>query len=99
MIERPPEFHGGMPALYAYLSENVTYPQKAKDQRIAGKVFISFVIAADGSVHDVNVEKGIGGGCDEAAVEAVQNMPKWKPGIQNGKPVRVKYNIPISFSL
>ena len=98
-IDRPPEFEGGMPALYAYLSENVAYPQAAKDQRIAGKVFISFVIAADGSVHDVKLEKGIGGGCDEAAIEAVQNMPNWKPGIQNGKPVRVKYNIPISFSL
>ena len=98
-MDAPPQFKGGMPALYAYLSQSVVYPQEARNQGVSGKVFISFVIANDGSVHDVKVEKGIGGGCDEAAIEAVKNMPNWKPGIQNGKPVRVKYNIPISFSL
>lgn len=98
-IDHPPQFPGDMPALYAYLRNNVSYPKEAKDQGISGKVFISFVITEDGSVADVKVEKGIGGGCDEAAIETVSNMPKWKPGVQNGKPVRVKYNIPISFSL
>ena len=98
-LDGPPEFKGGMQAFYAYLRANLIYPQTARDQRITGKVHISFVIAADGSVHDIKVEKGIGGGCDEAAIETVKNMPKWKQGMQNGKPVRVKYNIPISFSL
>ncbi len=98
-IDTPPQFADGMPALYAYLRDNLHYPPGAKDQGISGKVFISFVITEDGSVSNVNVEKGIGGGCDEAAIETVKNMPKWKPGMQNGKPVRIKYNIPISFSL
>jgi len=98
-IDHPPQFPGDMPAFYAYLRDHVHYPQQARDQGISGKVFISFVITEDGSVEQVKVEKGIGGGCDEAAIETVTNMPKWKPGVQNGKPVRVKYNIPISFSL
>jgi TonB family protein len=98
-IDTPPEFVGGMPALYAYLRDNVVYPQQAREQRITGKVLVSFVINHDGSVTDARIEQGIGGGCDEAALQAVNDMPNWKPGVQNGKPVRVKYNIPISFSL
>ncbi|RZM10446.1 MAG: energy transducer TonB [Pedobacter sp.] len=98
-LDGPPRFPGDMPGLYAYLRSNVIYPEEARKQRITGKVFVSFVITQDGSVTDVKIEKGIGGGCDEAAIEAVTNMPRWKPGSQNGKPVRVKYNIPISFSL
>lgn len=97
-IDTPPMFPGDMPALYAYLRDHVEYPKQAKDQGISGKVFISFVITEDGSVTDIKVEKGIGGGCDEAAVKAVADMPRWRPGRQNGKSVRVKYNIPISFS-
>jgi protein TonB len=62
-------------------------------------VFINFVVEIDGSITDVKVLRGIGGGCDEEAVRVVESMPKWKPGKQRGKPVRVSYNLPVKFTL
>lgn len=82
-----------------YLSGNITYPEDAKEKGISGRVFIQFVIEKDGSVSNVKVMKGIGGGCDEEAVRVVKSMPKWKPGKQKGKPVRVNYILPVSFKL
>jgi len=81
------------------LLANITYPQQAKKDSIAGRVFINFIIEKDGSVSNVKVLRGIGSGCDEEAVRVVSSMPKWKPGIQNGEAVRVSYNIPIKFAL
>ena len=82
-----------------YLSSNIKYPEEAKEKGISGRVFIQFVIEKDGSVSNVKVMKGIGGGCDEEAVRVVKAMPKWKPGKQKGKPVRVNYILPVSFKL
>ena len=98
-VEQMPEFEGGMEALMNYLSENITYPQEAKEKGIHGKVFINFVINVDGSIDNVKVLRGIGGGCDEEAVRVVSSMPNWSPGMQRGKAVRVSYNIPIKFTL
>lgn len=99
IVEQMPEFPGGAAAMFTYLSGNIKYPEEAKDKGISGRVFINFVIEKDGSVNQVQVKKGIGGGCDEEAVRVVQAMPKWKPGLQKGKPVRVSYLLPITFKL
>ena len=99
IVEQMPQYTGGEEAMMKYVSENIKYPQAAKDKNIAGRVFVSFVVEKDGSVNEVKVMRGIGGGCDEEAVRVIKGMPKWKPGIQKGKPVRVSYQIPINFKL
>ncbi len=98
-VEQVPAPVGGMPALGEYLSRTLRYPPDAQRMRIQGKVFVSFVVNTDGSISDIQVLKGIGGGCDEEAVRVVKGMPRWQPGIQRGEPVRVKFNLPISFNL
>lgn len=99
IVEQMPQYTGGEEAMMKYVSENIKYPQAAKDKNIAGRVFVSFVVEKDGSVNEVKVMRGIGGGCDEEAVRVIKGMPKWKPGIQKGKPVRVSYMMPINFKL
>ena len=99
VVDEMPEYPGGVEAMMKYVSENVQYPQEAKDNDISGRVFISFVVEKDGSVSNVKVMRGIGGGCDEEAVRVISSMPKWKPGIKDGKPVRVSYMMPLTFKL
>ncbi len=99
ICEQMPEFPGGVNALIDHVGRNVVYPEKAKEKEIEGRVFVGFVVEKDGSISDVKVLRGIGGGCDEEAVRIISAMPKWKPGMQDGKPVRVSYQIPIHFKL
>ena len=99
VVESMPEFPGGMGALMTYLAKNIKYPPLAKESGIQGKVFINFVVEPDGSISHVKVLRGIGGGCDEEAVRVVKSMPKWKPGMQRGKPVRVSFTLPVKFTL
>ena len=99
IVEVMPEFPGGADAMMKYLSGNIKYPEEAKDKGISGRVFINFVIEKDGSVNEVKVMRGIGKLCDDEAVRVVKAMPKWKPGLQKGKPVRVSYMLPINFKL
>ena len=99
VVESMPEYPGGEAALYKYLAENIKYPQMAKESGIQGRVFVTFVVERDGRVTDVRVLRGIGGGCDEEAIRVVENMPKWTPGKQRGKSVRVQYNLPVKFTL
>ena len=99
IVEVMPEFPGGTEKFMEYLSGNIKYPEEAKEKNISGRVFLSFVIEKDGSVTNVQVMKSIGGGCDEEAVRVVKAMPKWKPGMQKGKPVRVNYILPVTFKL
>jgi protein TonB len=99
VVESMPEFPGGMGKLMTYLATNIKYPPLAKESGIQGRVFINFVVEPDGKISQVKVLRGIGGGCDEEAVRVVQGMPKWKPGLQRGKPVRVSYNLPVKFTL
>lgn len=99
VVEEDPEFPGGMDALYQYLASNIRYPEKAKKEKIEGRVFVSFVIEKDGSVSNIKVLRDIGGGCAEEAMRVVQAMPKWKPGRQRGKRVRTQYTLPINFNL
>ena len=99
ICEEMPEFPGGEQAMFDFVANNVVYPQEARDKEIEGRVFVRFIVEKDGSVSDVKVAKGIGGGCDEEAVRVVKAMPKWKPGKQDGKPVRVNFTMPFFFKL
>ena len=96
---QPPEYVGGMDAFYKYLTDNLRYPEQAKADNIQGRVLIRFVVMDDGSIVNVEVARGIGGGCDEEAVRVVKAMPKWKPAVSDGKPVNVQYALPITFKL
>jgi protein TonB len=98
-VEQVPEFPGGIDKFYAYLNKNIRYPAVARENGTQGRVIVSFVCERDGSLTDVKVARGIGDGCDEEAVRVIKASPKWKPGIQNGRPVRVAYSVPISFTL
>jgi len=98
-VEEWPEFPGGDGARVKFLSENIIYPKVAKETGIQGPVHLTFVVEKDGSITNVNILRGIGGGCDEEATRVVSSMPKWKPGRQNGKEVRVQFNMPINFKL
>ncbi len=99
IVEQMPEFPGGPNAMFEHIASQIKYPQKARDNRIQGRVFVHFVIETDGSISNITVLKGIGHGCDEEAIRVVESMPRWKPGIQRDKPVRVSFNLPIRFSL
>lgn len=99
VVEQMPEFPGGEDSLNLFIKRNLTYPMTAVESGIQGRVFVTFIIEADGSVNDVRILRGIGGGCDEEALRVISMMPKWIPGIQRGKPVRVQYNLPIKFTL
>lgn len=99
IVEQMPEFPGGIDKLATYISENIKYPEAAKEKGVSGRVFISFVIEKDGAVSNVEVARGIGKECDDEAVRVVKAMPKWKPGLMKGKPVRVNYMLPVNFKL
>ncbi len=99
VVEEQAEFPGGLDSMYAFIVKNLKYPELAKEKGIEGRVFVQFVIEKDGSISNVKILRGIGGGCEEAAVEMIKNMPKWKPGKQRGKPVRFQFVLPIKFEL
>lgn len=99
IVEEMPSFPGGDAALMKYLGSSIKYPAIAKDAGIQGTVYVTFVVNEKGEVKDTKVLRSIGGGCDEEAIRVVESMPKWKPGKQRGKPVKVQYNLPIRFTL
>jgi len=95
-VPQMPQFEGDM---YAYIGEHLRYPEAARIENITGQVLIRFVVNEDGTVSDAIVVHGIGGGCDEEAINMVSNMPKWKPGKQNGTTVKVLFTLPVNFVL
>lgn len=97
--EKSPEYPGGDQAFFEYLVKNIHYPDKAKENKVMGTVFVNFIVEKNGAITHVKVLKGIGSGCDEEAVRVVSQMAPWKPGQDKGKPVRVGYVLPIKFSL
>jgi len=99
VVEDAPGFPGGDEARIKYLQNNIKYPQMARESGIQGTVYVTFVVERDGKVTNVQILRGIGGGCDEEAIRVIQNMPSWNPGKQRGKPVRVQFNMPIKFTL
>ena len=100
VVESMPEFPGGQQALFKYLSENVKYPVIAQENGIQGRVICQYVVNKDGSIVDVEVVRSGGDpSLDKEAVRVIKSMPKWKPGKQRGKAVRVKYTVPVNFKL
>lgn len=98
-VNEQPTFPGGMANFYKYLSSAVKYPKEAQEKNIQGKVFLSFIVEKDGTLHDIKVERKLDSDIDAEAVRVLKESPKWIPGIMDNKFVRVKYNIPISFTL
>jgi len=97
--EVPPVFPGGMKAFFEYVARNYQYPIAAKEQGIKGKLILSFIVEKDGSLTDIQIVRNLGMGTGEEAVRLLQHAPKWKPGIQNGRPVRVRYQLSISLQI
>jgi TonB family protein len=96
-IEVLPSFKDGDLGFVRFIAQMIHYPSMARRYDVQGRVIVSFVIEVDGSLNDIKVVKGIGGGCDEEAVRAIKLSPRWTPGTINGMPVRVKYNVPVQF--
>jgi len=99
IVEQQPEPMGGYTAFYEYVSKNLKYPMLAQRHNIEGRVYVQFVVEKDGNLTDILIVKGIGGGCDEEAKRIIEGAPKWSPGKQRGRPVRVKMILPIHFQL
>ncbi len=99
VVDQMPEFPGGPNGLGNYIRSNQSYPTAALESKIEGFVLASFIVEKDGKVTKPTIVKGIGGGCDEEVLRLIGMMPIWKPGMKDGKPVRVKLNIPVEFKL
>lgn len=98
-VETNPEFPGGLDKFGKYLYDNIKYPGVDRENNIQGKVYVQFVVEKDGSLTDISAIRGPSNTLKEEAVRVVKKSPKWKPGIQNGRPVRVQYTVPINFTL
>ena len=100
VVEQMPEFpNGGMAGLMQYLSKNIKYPTIAQENGTQGRVTVQFVVNRDGSIVDAKVLRGVDPYLDKEAIRVISSMPKWKPGMQKGQPVRVKYTVPVTFRL
>ncbi|MDA3865558.1 MAG: energy transducer TonB [Salinivirgaceae bacterium] len=98
-VQQMPEFPGGDLALLKYIKLETKYPDIAIRNDIQGRVFVQFVIGKDGSINQVEILRGVDPSVDKEAIRVVKSMPKWRPGKQNGKPVFVRYQVPINFKL
>ncbi|MFV0544741.1 MAG: energy transducer TonB [Bacteroides sp.] len=99
VVENMPEFNGGQAALMQYLAKNIKYPTIAQENGTQGRVIVQFVVNRDGSIVDAKVVRSVDPYLDKEALRVINSMPKWKPGMQRGKPVRVKYTVPVMFRL
>lgn len=99
VVEQMPSFPGGISGLRTYLNQNIRYPAEAQENCVQGRVVVSFVVGKDGHISDVTVLRSVDPSLDKEAVRVVRNMPRWTPGKQGGEPVRVRYNVPVSFRL
>lgn len=99
VVEQMPSFPGGISGLRTYLNQNIRYPAEAQENCMQGRVVVSFVVGKDGHISDVTVLRSVDPSLDKEAIRVVRNMPRWTPGKQGGEPVRVRYNVPVSFRL
>lgn len=99
VVEQMPSFPGGISGLRTYLNQNIRYPAEAQENCVQGRVVVSFVVEKDGHISDVTVLRSVDPSLDKEAVRVVRNMPRWSPGKQGREPVRVRYNVPVSFRL
>ncbi|RIY13056.1 energy transducer TonB [Hymenobacter rubripertinctus] len=98
-VEQMPVFPGGQEALLQYIAKNIKYPAMALRNQVEGRVFIKFVVGPDGTVTNVEVQKGIGAGCDEESMRVIKSLPRFTPGKQNGRAVSVYYTVPVTFAI
>ena len=99
IVENMPEFPGGDLELRKHIAQNVQYPEIAKENGIQGRVFVQFVVNQKGEIEQVKVVRGVDPALDKEAIRVISSLPKWKPGSQRGKPVRVSFTVPINFQL
>lgn len=99
VVEQMPEFPGGMKELMTYLKDNIKYPKAAQDKKVQGRVIVQFVVEKDGTPTEFNVVRSVDPDLDAEALRVLGGMPKWKPGMQKGQVVRVKYTVPVAFRL
>ena len=99
VVEDQPEFPGGTAALLEYLRKNIKYPAICRENNIQGRVLVSFVVNKDGAIVEPEIVKSVNPSLDKEALRVISTMPNWKPGSQRGKPVRVKYTVPVNFRL
>lgn len=99
VVEQMPTFPGGDAEMIKYLAKNIKYPAIARDNGIEGTVVLEFIVDENGKISEIKERKGLGGGCTQEAIRVVNTMPEWKPGKQNGRPVKVRFNLPIRFRL
>lgn len=99
VVEQQPQYPDGEAAMLKFIYDNIKYPAVARDNGVEGTVYVRFVVEKDGSITDVQVVRDIGGGCGEEAMRVVKKFPKWNPGKQRGRPVRVQFNLPVKFKL
>lgn len=99
VVEVMPQYPGGQIAMLKYIMENIKYPEQAMKKGIQGRVAVSFIVEKDGSISDVKPVLSVHPLLNKEAVRVVKSMPKWTPGKQNGKPVRVRFNLPVMFKL
>ncbi len=97
VVQEQAEFPGGNDSLQAFLKRNLVYPEKAKKEKVSGKVYVSFNVYVDGKIEDAKIISGVNPELDNEALRVVNKMPAWKPGTVSGKPVRVQYILPIDF--
>ena len=97
VVEQNPMFKDGEGAMFKFLNEHIKYPSVAIENGIEGTVYVNFTVWKDGTIRDVKIVRGIGGGCNDEALRVVAMMPAWMPGKQNGKAVNVSFTIPIKF--
>ena len=96
-VDQSAEYPGGIFKMYDYIMADLKYPELARENQIKGRLFIAFVVEKDGSISNLEVLKSLGYGCDEEAIRLFKEMPKWSPGLIDGKPVRQKFVQPILF--
>ena len=99
IVEKQPQFPGGIGAFYKYFQKKMKYPSQARRMGVEGKVFVQFVVDRSGNISEVKVIRGVGAGCDEEAARVIKNSPKWNPGKQRGIAVKVRMVLPITFRL
>lgn len=97
-VESTPEYPGGYEKMMIFLAENLQYPSEIKEAGISGKVIVQFVVTEKGKLEDIKITKDPCEGCGEEVIRVIKMMPDWKPGYQNGKPVNVRFNLPININ-
>ena len=99
VVEVMPQYPGGQIAMMKYIMENIKYPKQIMEEGIQGRVTVSFIVEKDGRVSNVRLLRSVQPSLDKEAIRVVKSMPKWTPGKHNGKPVRVRFNLPVMFKL